>query len=133
MAPVIRKSDLSSVSERRTVFQAVGWQVRSNLWSPPTDFYETDDAYVVRVEIAGMTEDDFTVNIEENTLVITGARPDVPERRAYHQMEIRYGKFTTAIGVPGPIDLDRAIAEYDNGFLTVTLPRAKPSHIKIQD
>jgi HSP20 family protein len=133
MPPVIRKSDLSSISERRTVFHALGWQVRSNVWSPPTDFYETDEAYVVRVEVAGITEDDFTVSLEENVLVITGSRPDVPERRAYHQMEIRYGKFTTAIGLPGPVVLERAIAEYENGFLTVTLPRAKPTHIAIQD
>jgi HSP20 family protein len=38
-------------------------------------------------------------------------------------MEIRFGKFTTAVGLPGPVDVDQARAEYKDGFLTVTLPK----------
>jgi len=117
---------------RREILHAVSWQVQSSIWSPPTDVYETDDAYAVRVEIAGMREDDFEVVVENNTLLISGNRPDIPERRAYHQMEIRFGKFATAIGLPGPVDIDHAVAQYADGFLTISLPKSKPNQIKVE-
>ncbi|MBI5840313.1 MAG: Hsp20/alpha crystallin family protein [Chloroflexi bacterium] len=132
MPTIIRKSGPTLLETRREILHAVSWQVRSNLWSPPTDEYETESAYVVRVEIAGMREDDFEVVVENNTLMITGLRPDYPERRAYYQMEIRFGKFATAIGLPGPVNVDEARAEYKDGFLTVVLPKINPSQIKVE-
>lgn len=123
MPAIVRKSSATLLETRREILHAVSWQVRSNVWSPPTDEYETEDAYIVRVEIAGMQEDDFEVLMENNTLIISGFRPDASERRAYHQMEIRFGKFMTALGLPGPVNIDRARAEYKDGFLTVVLPK----------
>jgi len=108
-------------------------QVRSKVWSPPTDMYETDDVYVVRMEIAGMREADFTVSVEGNFLVISGSRPDIQERGAYHQMEIRCGKFSSAISLPSPVDLENASAAYEDGFFKVNLPKLKPSQILIQE
>jgi HSP20 family protein len=64
--------------------------------------------------------------------LISGNRPDIPERRAYHQMEIRFGKFATAIGLPGPVDIDHAVAQYADGFLTISLPKSKPNQIKVE-
>lgn len=129
MPTSIRKSHSSaSLTEvRREIFHAVGWQVqvRTGLWSPPTDVYETESQYVVRVEIAGMREEDFEITVEHNFLSITGHRSDLPERRAYHQMEIRFGKFESIVGLPGAVDLDAAHAEYKDGFLTVILPKAE--------
>src|SRR5688572_27717062 len=122
MPTIVRKSGQTLLETRREVLHAVSWQVRSKVWSPPTDEYETDEAYVVRIEIAGMREDDFEVSFENNVLFITGSRPDLSDRRALHQMEIRFGKFSTAIGVPGPVDIEHATAEYRDGFLTVVLP-----------
>ncbi len=132
MPTIIRKSGPTLLETRREILHAVSWQVRSNLWSPPTDEYETESAYVVRVEIAGMREDDFEVVVENNMLIITGSRPDYPERRAYYQMEIRFGKFATAIGLPGPVNVDEARAEYKDGFLIVVLPKINPSQIKVE-
>ena len=132
MPAIARKSRSTLLETRREILHAVSWQVRSNVWSPPTDQYETEEAYVVRVEIAGMREDDFEVSIENDVLQIAGTRPDAPERRAYHQMEIRFGKFVTALGLPGPVDIDHASAEYKDGFLTVILPKATPKQIKVE-
>jgi HSP20 family protein len=134
MPTSIRKSRSSTGELRRDVLHAVGWQVqvRAGVWSPPTDVYETENAYVVRVEIAGMREEDFEITVENNFLMISGSRPDVPERRAYQQMEIRFGKFETVAGMPGPVELDSSRADYSEGFLTVTLPKAKPSQISIE-
>lgn len=107
--------------------KSIGWQIRahSHVWSPPTDLYETEDKYVVRVEIAGLRDQDFSVTLDNNYLVITGSRPDVLERRAYHQMEIRFGEFSTVVALPSQVDSDQTIAEYSDGFLVVMLPKKK--------
>ncbi len=137
MSKIIRKVAKSSetTKDHHSVKQAIGWQmqVRSKVWSPPTDMYETEDEYIVRMEIAGMREADFTVSIEGNFLVISGSRPDVEERCAYHQMEIRCGRFSSAISLPSPVDLENALASYEDGFFVATLPKLKPSQIIIQE
>jgi HSP20 family protein len=112
--------------KRRTVVETVGWQIRvhPHAWSPPTDVFETETSFVVRVEIAGMRDQDFSVTLDNNYLTISGVRPDVPERRAYHQMEIRSGEFNAVVSLPGDVDIDQSTAEYEDGFLTITLPKA---------
>ena len=133
MPTVIRKSDSLTVTERRReVRGALGWQVTSGVWSPPTDLFETPDEYIVSVEIAGMREQDIDVIYENGVLVVTGQRPDRTEHRAYHQMEIHFGKFSSAVSLPGPVDLDKSQAEYKNGFLVVRLPKAKRVDVKIE-
>ena len=129
MPTIIRKTKEESKTElhHRSLRQAVGWQrqLSSKIWSPPTDMYETEDAYIVRMEIAGMREADFTVSVEEGFLLINGSRPDLQERCAYHQMEIRCGKFTSAVSLPNPINLEDASAEYEDGFFIVVLPKLR--------
>ncbi|MBI5351777.1 MAG: Hsp20/alpha crystallin family protein [Chloroflexi bacterium] len=125
MPTVIRKSGTAILETRREILHAVSWQVRSHVWSPPTDEYETEESYIVLVEIAGMRDDDFEISLENNTLLISGTRPDLLERRAYQQMEIRFGKFATSVNLPGPIDIEQARAEYQDGFLTIILPKAR--------
>lgn len=123
MPTVIRKTQETLMEVRRGVLHAVSWQVKTSVWDPPTDVYETDDTYMVRMEIAGMRDQDFDLTIQDGSLVITGFRPDFTPRRAYHQMEIRSGRFVNVIALPGPVDADRALAEYQDGFLTITLPK----------
>jgi HSP20 family protein len=132
MPTVVRRKKETLVEARREMLHAVSWQIRSSVWSPPTDVYETESAYIVRVEIAGMKEDAFDVSIENETLFITGSRPDIPERRGYHQMEIRFGKFAAAVGLPGSVNVEQARAEYKDGFLTVTLPKAGTIQDKVE-
>lgn len=133
MTTVIWKSDQGSAlpEKRRLLVEAIGWQMRvqSHIWSPPTDVFETESAFVVRVEVAGMRQQDFSVQIENNFLAISGVRPDTPERRAYHQMEVRFGEFRSVVAIPGPVDVDSSSAEYDDGFLTVNLPKASLTKI----
>ncbi|MBC7878686.1 MAG: Hsp20/alpha crystallin family protein [Anaerolineales bacterium] len=131
MPTVIRKSVATLLESRREILHAVSWQVRSNGWSPPTDEYETEESYVVRMEIAGMREDDFEVSLEKNTLLISGSRTDTAhERRAYQQMEIQYGKFETAISLPGPVNIDLTRAEYKDGFLIIVLPKENQNKVE---
>ena len=110
----------------------VSWRVAlrtSGVWSPPTDVYETEDRFIVRMEIAGMEEENFNVRLEQNRLVINGTRLDNPEQRAFHQMEIHFGEFSSEIELPVPINIDLVEAEYHQGFLRVTLPKSQPKNL----
>src|ERR1700690_3065900 len=102
MPTIIRKTETVMVTDKsQDVVHAVGWQVTSSLWNPPTDVYETEEKYIARIEAAGMRESDFEVTFDNGTRVVRGVRTDVPEKRGYHQMEIHFGKFAISIRVPG--------------------------------
>ena len=88
-------AELQAAEPSRRVIWRVG--TRSLDWRPPTDVFETEAAFVVRVEVAGMREDDFAIELDERYLYIRGTRLDTPERRAYQQMEIRFGEFSVAV------------------------------------
>lgn len=107
--------------------------VRTPVWRPSTDVYETEDRFVVRVEVAGMREADFSIELDDRTLLIRGVRPDTGERRAYHQMEIRFGEFSTEVELPAPVLSTEVEANYENGFLHVILPKAHLQQIQIDD
>ena len=126
-----KTAQLSGNSE----YLIVNWRVSSHprAWRPPTDVYEHEDRIVVRVEIAGMHENDFTLSLDQNILTVRGVRPDITERRAYHQMEINFGEFATSVEILVPIDSERVRAEYQNGFLWVFLPKAPPKYIRINE
>lgn len=132
MPAIIRKSFPAILESRQGIVQAVHWRVRSSVWSPPTDVYETEDGFGVRIEIAGMREEDFEVAMEEGILTVSGIRPDINKRRAFHQMEIWFGKFEISIEIPVPVDLEASVAEYKDGFLVISLPRAKPQQIRME-
>ena len=132
MPTIIRKTLPTIVEARREIYHAMSWHVRASVWAPPTDIYETEENFVVRIEMAGMRDEDFEVAVENNMLMISGNRPDLNERRAYHQMEIRFGKFEVAIEIPVPVEIDRATAEYKDGFLRMQLPKANPKTIKVE-
>jgi len=134
MPTMIRRSETITMNEkRRGALHTARWQIMQSIWSPPTDVYETEGEYVVRVEVAGMQDEDFEVVFEKGFLIIDGVRPDVSERRAYHQMEVRFGKFSTAVSIPGSVDLERSDVKYKDGFVTVVLSKSESKEIKIED
>jgi HSP20 family protein len=78
---------------------------------------------VVKIEIAGVKDDDLEVSVQNNVLTVSGARSDSSERRAYHQMEIPFGKFSVVVELPSAVDVEEASAEYKDGFLAIQLPK----------
>ena len=94
-------------------------------WQPPADLYETPTALIVKVEIAGMADEDFEICLYENALVIKGERSwEMPEGdRQYHAVNIQYGSFCLDVPLQQKIDRDRIQARYDRGFLYVILPK----------
>jgi HSP20 family protein len=123
MPTIIRKLHPLIVESRREIVSAVTWRVRANVWHPPTDVYETEDSLVVKMEIAGMRDEDLEVVVQSNLLMISGARSDSLERKAYHQMEIPFGRFSVSIELPVRVNTDNASAEYKDGFLTIQFPK----------
>jgi HSP20 family protein len=107
--------------------------VRPHVWRPPTDVYETEDIIVVRVEIAGMREEDFSISLSNRLLTIRGTRQEAPERRAYHQMEIFFGEFSTEVELPGPVVVEAVIAEYQSGLLRLVFPKEQPKKIQVNE
>lgn len=136
--------DLESLQrEMEYLFNTLcGWQpkvvISRQTWRPPIDVFETTTALVVKVELAGVREEDIHLTIEDGRLVLSGQRDNsqAGERRAYHQMDINYGEFRADIFLPIPVDQEQAHASYEHGFVTVTLPKAgtqrpKPKQVPI--
>jgi HSP20 family protein len=113
--------------------RGAGWLVHSHSWRPPTDVYETEDDLVVRVEIAAMRDEDFTITLDGRNLMIRGSRTDNSERQTFHQMEIHYGEFAAEFELPYDVVPEQVEAVYQQGMLRVVLPKAKPQHIEIAE
>lgn len=105
---------------------------------PPTDVYETEDAVVVIIEVAGLQEDQFEISLSESDRVLTvvGRRQSHgadTARATFHQIEIPYGFFAVDVPVPWPLqEAESAQAEYNDGFLVITLPKAQPRQVPVR-
>ncbi|MCX7683316.1 MAG: Hsp20/alpha crystallin family protein [Anaerolineae bacterium] len=101
------------------------------------DMYETDDAIIVKSPIPGVKPEDLDISITGDTLTIRGetrAETEVKEEK-YIRRECRYGSFCRSLPLPVPVVADKAVAEFENGVLTLTLPKAeevKPKTIKVK-
>ena len=105
---------------------------QSQVWSPPTDVYETDFYVVVKIEIAGLKPEDFTISLGHRVLAVRGSRQDPAPKLAYQQMEINYGQFQTEVYLPWPINESAETeATYEHGFLTICLPKAPVRRVPV--
>jgi HSP20 family protein len=104
---------------------------------PAVDMYQTDDAVVVKSAIPGIKPEDIDISITGDTLTIKGetrVEEEVNEEN-YIRRERRYGSFCRSLALPLPVVTEKAEAEFENGVLTLTLPKAeevKPKAIKIK-
>ena len=98
-------------------------------WKPPTDVYETENDYVVIIELAQMKPEEVSITFQDGVLLIRGIRKAVPpaERRRYHKMEINYGPFERKISVSDEVDIESLSASYRDGFLEIQLPKKSSS------
>jgi HSP20 family protein len=97
-------------------------------WQPLTDICETDGAFIVKMDLAGVRATDVDIRVENDRLVVSGVRPERPAAgiKAHHQMEINYGRFERIILLRARVSQDQISASYDNGFLTITIPKRLP-------
>lgn len=106
----------------------------TEIWQPPTDVYETAEAFVVRAELAGMRDAELSITLDEHSLRIEGQRAERQADRllGYHQMGVNYGAFAVEVFLGRPFDAERVTAHYDDGYLFVELPKLGPTHIQVQ-
>lgn len=98
---------------------------RSVAWRPQADIRETADGLSVKIELAGMAEEEIEVTLYDDALVVSGERVDDHEADSpiyYHEAQIRYGPFRVEVFLPAPVDSEAVEARYENGFLWVKLP-----------
>lgn len=93
---------------------------------PQTDMFETDDEIVVVMEIAGIQDQEISVTLYSDFLIIRGVRQEIhrTKKRHYHKMEIDYGPFERVIKLPAETLEEEVFADYNNGFLEVRLRKA---------
>ena len=113
--------------------QADGWRGLG----PSVDMYETENDVVIKASLPGLKADDVQINVTGEMLTIKGKTVESSEvkEKAYHMREQRYGAFERDIALPTLVMSEKAKAEFDNGILTITLPKAeevKPKTITVK-
>lgn len=116
-----------------------GFLGRAPAWSGrgSADLYETDDEYVLEMELPGFENDEVEVSVERGVLSVSGAHRSEEEDagRTYHVRERSYERFTRTFTLPQSVNADDVQADLQNGILTVRLPKAaeaKPRRIQVK-
>jgi len=116
------------------------WQYRDSVgaaWVPAVDIFEEADSIRIHAEVPGVKPADVKISVEGNVLRISGTKQQSAEERTerVHRYERAYGAFERTFTLPATVDPDKIRASYDNGVLTVTLPKvekAKPRQIPVE-
>ena len=108
-----------------------GWSV------PAIDMYQTDNEIVVKAALPGIKADEVQINVTGEVLTLKGEIKHEEEKseKAWHIREQRYGSFERSVALPTEVVADKAKAEFENGILTITLPKAdevKPKTITVK-
>ena len=104
-------------------------------WSPALDLYQSSDNVVAVVELPGMRKEDIDISLHDGTLTISGERKRESTGAEKAERTERYvGTFRRSIALPTTVDVNKVRASYQDGILTVTLPKAeeaKPKQIQV--
>jgi HSP20 family protein len=107
-------------------------------WSAPAiDMFQSDDEIVVKAALPGIKADEVQINITGEVLTLKGEvkQNQEIEEKAWHIREQRFGSFERSIALPTDVVADKAQADFENGILTITLPKAeevKPKSITVK-
>ena len=105
-------------------------------WMPAMDLVETDDHFVLRADLPGLSEKDVAIEVEDNVLTVSGERKAEHEERkeGYYRVERASGTFSRSLTLPEGVDPESVAASFDRGVLEVTIPKPeqrKPRKISI--
>jgi HSP20 family protein len=105
-------------------------------WVPAMDLVETEDDLVLRADLPGLSEDDVNIEVEDNTLTISGERKTEREERkeGYFRVERASGSFARSLTLPEGIDPEKVRASFDRGVLEIRIPKPeqrKPRKVQI--
>ena len=106
-------------------------------WIPATDLVETDDHFVLKADLPGLTAADVNVEVKDNVLTLSGERKAEHEdkREGYVRVERAFGSFRRSLRLPEGVDPEAVQATFDNGVLEVRIPKPeerKPRKVEIQ-
>lgn len=123
--------------EESVVRPRAGWLAPLGAESLAVDMYETDEEVVVRTAVPGVKPEDIDVSITGDVLTIKGETraEEKVEKANYIRQERRYGAFSRSLSLPSIVMADKATADFENGVLTLTLPKAeevKPKTITVK-
>lgn len=107
------------------------------VWSPLTDISENKDNFILKIDLPGMTKNDVKISFANGQLTISGERKDerIENDTQYHRIERVYGKYFRSFTLPKEVKADNISAEFVNGQLTITVPKAeeiKPKEIEVK-
>jgi HSP20 family protein len=105
-------------------------------WMPAMDLVETEDHFVLRADLPGLSEDDVKIEFEDGTLTVSGERKAEHESKneGYYRVERAFGSFARSLTLPQGIDPEAVSAHFDRGVLEVRIPKPeerKPRRIEI--
>jgi HSP20 family protein len=105
-------------------------------WMPAMDLVETDEHFVLRADLPGMSEEDIKIEFEDGTLTVSGERKSEHESKGegYHRVERAFGTFSRSLTLPQGVDPEAVSASFDRGVLEVSIPKPeqrKPRRIEI--
>jgi len=108
----------------------------SGTFVPPVDIYEDEHGINLKMEVPGVSEQDINIQLENNTLSVSGERKFEKNEKEenFHRIERRYGSFTRSFTLPSTVDSEKVNAHYENGILSIQLAKkaeAKPKQIKV--
>src|SRR3954471_20721739 len=106
-------------------------------WVPAMDLTEADDRFVLRADLPGLGEDDVSIEIQDNTLTVSGERKAEHEerQRGWYRVERSFGRFSRSLTLPEGVDSDAVEAHFDKGVLEVRIPKPaerKPRRVAIK-
>lgn len=121
--PRLRKEEARTMPRRYFVTE-----LAPAAWQPNVDVYQTEEAVVVMVELAGIQAEMVDISVDGRVLHLAGARVPhfLPGRRQFYQLEIPQGPYERTVRLPVPVDGDRSEAHYRDGFLEIVLPLMQP-------
>ncbi len=96
---------------------------KENIRLPRTNISEEDQAYVLTMEMPGLSKKDIDVSIEDDTLTVTGERVEKSEEKGQLRKEFQAQKFCRSFSLNGSVDREKVNAKMDNGVLVITLPK----------
>jgi HSP20 family protein len=105
-------------------------------WIPAMDLVETDDAFILRADLPGLSESDVNIELEGNVLTVSGERKTEHEGRAagYHRLERASGRFARSLTLREGVSAESITASFDRGVLEVRVPKPeerKPRRVAI--
>ena len=113
-------------------FSVMRGEGSSNWAAMPIDMYQTDHEVVVKAALPGIQADEVQINVADDILTIKGEMKQAEEKKdkAWHIREQRWGAFERSVMLPTNVKADQARADFENGILTITLPKSEQSKPK---